>query len=63
MTLTREYQVHGENPIPLCPPKIQSRLAWNRTRVSTVKGKSASFIPQFTLQQIHSLFESEFSTQ
>jgi len=65
MILTSEYQVHGENPIPvpLCPPKIQRRLTWNRNRVSTVKDKSSSLIPQFTLQQIHSLFESEFSTQ
>jgi hypothetical protein len=65
MILTSEYQVHGENPIPvpLCPPQIQHRLAWNRNQVSTVKDESSSFIPQFALQKIHSLFESEFSTE
>jgi len=65
MILTSEYQVHGENPIPvpLCPPQIQGRLAWNRTQVSTVKDESSSLIPQFALRQIHSLFENEFSTE
>ena len=65
MILTGEYQVHRENPIPvpLCPPQIQRRLTWYRTRVSTVKDESPSFILQFALQQIHSLCESEFCTE
>jgi len=65
MILTREYKVHGEKPIPvpLCPPKIQRHLTWNRNRVSMVKDKRSSLILQFTLQQHHRLFESEFSTQ
>jgi hypothetical protein len=41
MTLTGETEVLGEKPVtvPLCSPQISHGLAWDRTRVNTVRGR------------------------